>query len=304
VKIDANGFHKSCTERRFLRQRKSNIGFTLIELLVVIAIIAILAGLLLPSVSKAKTKGHGIQCMNNHRQLMLAWRMYNDDNADQLLFASPSPYFGDTSKDPYTWVLGWMDFDPDNESNWNVEKDIKKSPLWPYCGQSTGIWKCPADKSTIVPTTGSFAGQTMPRVRSMSMNVWVGGFGGEDGGISDGGVWKVYLKANEMIDPGPTRTFVLLDMREDSIDIGNFAPDMHGWPDEPSEAGFYDFPGSYHNRAGGLSFADGHSEIKRWLDGRTMPPLVKGGLIPDIVSSPGNKDVFWLQERSTRKIKP
>jgi len=279
-------------------------AFTLIELLVVIAVITILAGLLLPGLAKAKTKGQGIQCLNNHRQLMLAWRMYNDDNNDRLLYASPSPYFGDTSKDPYVWVLGQMDFDPDNLSNWDVNQDIKRSPLWLYCGMSAGIWKCPADKSTINPSGGLFRGQVLPRVRSMSMNLWVGGFGGEDGGLSDSGVWRVYLKANEMIDPGPARTFVLLDMREDSIDIGNFATDMRGWPNCPSQTGFYDFPASYHNRAGGLSFADGHAEIKRWLDSRTMPSLVKGGLIPDIVSSPNNKDIIWLQERCTRNIQP
>jgi len=275
-------------------------AFTLVELLVVIAIIATLTGLLLPSVAKAKTKGQGIQCLNNHRQLMLAWRMYNDDNTDRLLFASPGR---DPKDDRFVWVLGWMDFDPTNPSNWDVNQDIKRSPLWPYCGNSVGIWKCPADKSTIKPARGPLKRQVVPRVRSMSMNLWVGGFGGEDFGLSGGGVWRIYLKANEMIDPGPTRTFVLLDMREDSIDIGNFATDMTGWPDQPSQTGFYDLPASYHNRAGGLSFADGHSEIKRWLDERTMPPLVKGGLIPDILPSPNNKDVIWLQERCTRKIK-
>ena len=286
-------------------------AFTLIELLVVIAIISILAGLLLPGLGKAKTKGQGIQCLNNHRQLMLAWRMYNDDNADNLLYASYSPYAGDTSKDPFVWVLGDIDFDPANSSNWDVNRDIKKSPLWPYCGKSTAIWKCPADRSTIEPSFGPLRGRTVPRVRSMSMNLWVGGFGGYDGGLSDGvgptpggSLWRVYLNANEMIDPGPTRTFVLLDMREDSIDIGNFATDMRGWPNKPSETGFYDLPASYHNRAGGLSFADGHSEIKRWLDDRTMPSLVKGGLIPDILPSPNNRDILWLQERCTRKIVP
>lgn len=277
-------------------------GFTLVELLVVLGVMVILAGLLLPAVVKAKTKGQGIQCMNNHRQLILAWRMYNEDNADRLLYASPSPYFGDTSKDPFTWVLGFMDFDPDNVSNWDVEHDIKRSPLWPYCGKSAGIWKCPADRSRVKPSSGPFQGQSVPRVRSMSMNLWVGGFGGEDGGLSDGGVWRVYLKADEMVDPGPARTFVLLDMREDSIDIGNFATDMRGWPDQPAIAGFYDLPASYHNCAGGLSFADGHSEIRRWLDGRTMPPLVSGGLIPDVVASPANPDIRWLQERCTRRI--
>jgi len=282
-------------------------GFTLIELLVVIAIIGILAALLLPTLGKAKLKAQGIACMSNHRQLTLAWKMYTEDNSDHLLFASewPAPWeqrWAETY--PYVWVHGWLNFDPNNRSNWDVEEDIKKSPLWPYCGNSTAIWKCPADHSSVTVN-----GQRLPRVRSMSMNVWVGGFGGSDAQLSGGtdwhviggSTWRVYLKMSDMVDPGPARTFLLLDMREDSIDIGNFAPDMRGWPDKPEAVGFYDFPGSYHHRAGGLSFADGHAEIKRWRDGRTMPPLERDGLIPDIVPSRYNKDVIWLQERSTRK---
>jgi len=282
-------------------------GFTLIELLVVIAIIGILAALLLPTLGKAKLKAQGIACMSNHRQLTLAWKMYTEDNSDRLLFASewPAPWeprWAETY--PYVWIHGWLNFDPGNRSNWDVEEDIKKSPLWPYCGNSTAIWKCPADHSSVTVN-----GQRLPRVRSMSMNVWVGGFGGSDAQLSGGtdwhviggSTWRVYLKMSDMVDPGPARTFLLLDMREDSIDIGNFAPDMRGWPDKPEDVGFYDFPGSYHHRAGGLSFADGHAEIKRWRDDRTMPSLVHDGLIPDQLPSPHNRDVIWLQERSTRK---
>jgi prepilin-type N-terminal cleavage/methylation domain-containing protein/prepilin-type processing-associated H-X9-DG protein len=276
-------------------------AFTLIELLVVIAIIAILASLLLPVLTRAKVKAQGIQCMNNHRNLMLAWKMYNDDNSDHLLYASPDVFYSPTIL-PYVWVLGWMNFDPSNPSNWDVNQDIAQSPLWPYCGKSAAIWKCPADTSYVTVN-----GQNLPRVRSMSMNLWVGGFGGTSGGLggSDwstmgGNVWKVFLRMSDMTDPGPAQTFVFLDMRQDSIDIGNFATDMAGWPDHPEQNAFYDLPGNYHNRACGFSFADGHAEIKRWTDDRTMPPLIPEGEIFDEYSSPNNPDITWLQARATR----
>lgn len=276
-------------------------AFTLIELLVVIAIIAILAAMLLPALSKAKIRTQGIQCMNNHRQLMVAWRMYTEDNRDVLLFATADP--GGRNA-PYSWVQGVLDFDPKNRSNWDLEADIKKSPMWPYCGNSAGIWRCPSDRSMVTPSSGPFQGQTVPRVRTMAMSIWVGGWEGTDAGCS-GPQWRVYSKFGDMVNPGPARTWVLADQREDRINYGNSFTDMTGFPDNPAAWRFhFDYPGGYHNRAGGFSFADGHAEIKRWLDDRTVPPVVSGSTLfysQEYVPSPRNKDIFWLQERSTRR---
>jgi prepilin-type N-terminal cleavage/methylation domain-containing protein/prepilin-type processing-associated H-X9-DG protein len=267
-------------------------AFTLIELLVVIAIIAILAAMLLPALSKAKIRSQGIGCMNNSRQLMYAWRMYAEDNREELPFA----YGTVATAAPYVWVPGILDdANPAAADNWNLDITIRRSILWPFCGKSVGIWHCPADASYGVNAQK----QQVPRVRSYSMSNWVGG-NGDSPQTGYKGYWGlsaprsiVYRKMTDMVHPGPAMTFVLLDERQDSINDGYFVTEMNAYPN-PAATKIVDYPASYHNKACGFAFADGHSEIHKWRDARTFPPIRTG--LPLNVASPNNPDVIWMQE--------
>jgi prepilin-type N-terminal cleavage/methylation domain-containing protein/prepilin-type processing-associated H-X9-DG protein len=280
------------------QQRTDSKGFTLIELLVVIAIIAILAAMLLPALGRAKSKAQGVQCMNNTKQLMTAWRLYAEDNKDSIPYA----YATVPNARAFAWVPSGppldLDTAPTVQGNWDYDNTIKKSPMWPYCGNSVGVWHCPADTSQ----GQNRQGLRVPRVRSMAMNNWVGGNGDTPpdykGYWGGGGKWLVYRRLGQMLRPGPSHTFVLLDERFDSINDGYFVTEMDGYPDI-QRTKIVDYPASYHGGAAGFSFADGHSEIHKWVDGRTTPPL-KSTLQLNI-DSKGNRDVWWMQDRSTRQ---
>jgi len=273
--------------KTFSLRRPAHRAFTLIELLVVIAIIAILAGMLLPALGKAKAKAKSLHCLNNERQLSLAWMLYVHDNDDKVPYAAIWPR--DTNAP--VWVQGQLNFIPANRSNWSVDEDIKISPLWNYCGSSTAIWRCPADRSVV-----NVGGKLLSRVRTMAMNGYVGEPDDKLTDVSLSG--HVFHKLGDMADPGPSRTFLLIDQRDDAINLtAEFSTDMIGYQNNPASRQFFDYPAMHHNGSANLSFADGHSESKHWLDSRTKPAL----LPPTIPTrSPNNPDIFWLQERATR----
>jgi prepilin-type N-terminal cleavage/methylation domain-containing protein/prepilin-type processing-associated H-X9-DG protein len=297
--------------RRYLVAGKAK-GFTLVELLVVISVIAMLASLLLPALSSAKAKAHGVGCLSNLKQMTLAWTMYVHDHQDNLVLN-----MGDqATADWESWVRGTLTLDAADpiQSMYPAEDStnilyLLRSPLAPY-GARPGIWRCPSDKST--RTLGS---QSHPRVRSLAMNVMLGASRCPNIPPVFGPWRNRNLQLTSQIrNPGPAQCFVFHDEREDSIYESKFEvspaglrpPPGNPEPANPAQYSLMHYPGSYHSGAGNFSYADGHAEGHKWLDARTRPPLVKDRrlLTEDPVNgfpSPGNPDVHWLQERTFQR---
>ena len=265
-------------EKRPFTQSARASGFTLIELLVVIAIIAILAALLLPVLSKARGRAEGISCLNNTRQLALAWQLYADDHESFL------PYNLGMNGSSFRTNINWVN----NVMTWNVNSQpldsdntnlatITGASLGPYVGGMTSLFHCPSDRA--LSALQRAAGWDH-RIRSYSMNAMMG----NAGAFSTNGVnvnnpdYTQFFKITQI--PRPAEVFVFLDEHPDSINDGYFV-----------ERDYYplwhDLPASYHNGSAAFSFADGHASLHRWLKSTTIyPPAPDVVTLPMIVPNP------------------
>jgi|SRR6266850_3718435 len=263
-------------------------AFTLIELLVAISIMVILAALLLSYLSRVKQKGQGVYCLNNLKQIQYAWHLYSADHGERLPPVDDTEKAGKDAKHP-SWVTGWLRLDGDpGDKTESTNSDLLVGSAYAQFGSigryvnQAGSYRCPGDRSTV-----RIGGVSFSRVRSVSINAYLGG----------AGKWQApgfqVFKTTGQIQR-PADIWVFMDEREDSINDGAFGVDM------TKHYAIVDYPASYHNGANGISFADGHAEIHHWRESTTMPSLQREHLPYDSKpTSDHDVDMSWLTLHTT-----
>jgi prepilin-type N-terminal cleavage/methylation domain-containing protein/prepilin-type processing-associated H-X9-DG protein len=297
----ANGAEaRQCSEyqqpsgaRRSGSGRRTGRAFTLIELLVVIAIIAILAAMLLPALSRAKAKGQGITCGSNAKQLQLCWLLYSLDFNDTIV--------PNSLDDSHAWIDGSgaaLAYDLPGATNIAI---LQRGLLFAY-NRQTKIYACPGQQQVEVISRNGLL--PLPPARSFSIS-----------GQMHGGTWNgtdvdpiflganphtapAYRKTGQINRPVPAKAFVFVDESEYTIDDGYFAVLVN-------EDTWQNFPAFRHGGSASFSFADGHSEVKRWVEGSTGTLKNPSGFVPaPKFGTQRNRDLQWVSDRYIDPPKP
>jgi prepilin-type N-terminal cleavage/methylation domain-containing protein len=288
--------HQAIGWRRFFSRNRTNLrqrerdGLTLIELLVVISIIAILAALLLPALTTAKQQALGTQCLSNLKQLTIGWVIYSGDNRDYLVVNGDENYeptILDLAANPQ-WCPGRED-----ELAECTNLFIMAGLIYPYV-RTPNIYKCPADGTDVL---NNWVQTTTPKTRSLSMNGWLSPAPPSIQDLCPTNGCLIYRKGADLSIPGGSRLWLLMDENPWSINDAFMVSN-------PQDTSWVDYPASYHIRANGISFCDGHAEIHKWTD-----PLVYNLTLREVEAertggrsspTPANpSDLHWLESVST-----
>jgi hypothetical protein len=270
---------------------KTEAAFTLLELVVVIGVLTIVAATILPSLSHGESRSPAFECLNHHRQLCNAWRMYAEDNSDRLVpnlhggaaqGGAGDPQFG------MGWAEGLLDWTARTD-NTNVAFliDPKYARLASYVKGATNLFKCPEDRFS----SRVQANLRWQRVRSVSADILLGE-GNAESGPSDTSIHKHLRKLSEFLYPVPAEAYVFLDEHPDSINDPGF------WP--PLQTTWVDTPAVYHHGGAAFGFADSHAEIHRWRGSLSKIKSFYGNGFPSVTAPAGDPDIHWMSYHTAR----